>query len=183
MKTRYFALILGVLYVATGVLSAIPKLQKPYSRKDPKLKVKQGSGYWLGMFPVNIVHSALHVVTGLLGIASYASARTSRLFAQAMTVLFAPMAVMGLLPDKKFNTMFGMAPLWGPDTLVHAGTALASGYFGFLAPFGGRVPSQFGNTSNAGQTRSYLATTPDGVMERRTVPAPEPSRADPFGTI
>ena len=186
MKTRYFALVLGIAYLVLGVLSAIPKFQRPRLRNDPKLKVESGYSYWLGIFPVNIVHSLMHVVMGILGIASFTSATASRLFAQTNTVLFAPLAIMGVLPDQRFNTMFGMAPLWGPDSLVHAATALISGYFGFLSP---REPGNRGMEhasrlfGSPVQTRSFVATNALGSVERRTVPMPERSQADPFGVI
>ncbi|MCL5994907.1 MAG: DUF4383 domain-containing protein [Chloroflexi bacterium] len=186
MKTRYFALVLGITYLVLGVLSAIPKFQRPHLRNDPKLMVESGYGYWLGIFPVNVVHSLMHVVMGILGIVSFTSGTASRLFAQANTALFAPLTVMGVLPDQRFNTMFGMAPLWGPDSLVHAATALISGYFGFVSP---REPGTrgMGNASRLSsppvQTRSFVATNALGSVERRTVPTAERSQADPFGVV
>ncbi len=52
-------------------------------------------------------------------------------FARGLAILYAVLAVMGLIPG--LNTMFGLAPLHGNDIWLHAGTALIAAYFGWGA--------------------------------------------------
>jgi hypothetical protein len=138
MQTRYFALIAGVVYLLVGAMGFIPPLnpvpaggQFPH----PSLAVHTLYGHQLGLFPINLVHNIVHLAIGAWGIYAYRSFTGSIAFARGLTILYALLAVMGLpfMPDI-LKTNFGMAPLYGADVLLHAGTALVAAYFGWVAP-------------------------------------------------
>lgn len=130
MATRYFALIVGIVYALVGVMGLLGLGEAAYT--GPALGVPTGQGTLLGLFPVNIVHNIVHLAIGLWGIASYRNFSGARVFARGLTILYVLLAVMGLLPFT--NTTFGLVPIFGNDIWLHALTAAVAAYFGFFAP-------------------------------------------------
>lgn len=84
MLTRYFALIFGIAYVATGLLGFIPGAA-PHGDMPP-LAVDGGSGYLLGLFPVNVLHNIVHLAIGAWGIASYANYTAARAYGWGVAI-------------------------------------------------------------------------------------------------
>ena len=78
-------------------------------------------GYLIGLFPVNILHTAVHLAIGVWGIAAWRSAGGARVYARSLAILYGVLAVMGLIPG--LNTVFGLIPLHSHDVWLHAGTA------------------------------------------------------------
>ena len=129
MSVRYFAMAAGVVYLLVGVLGFVPAVKMPAHMDAPNLVVNQGYGYLFGLFPVNILHNFVHLLIGFWGIAAFASFSASRLFAQGLAIIYALLAVMGLIPG--LNTTFGLIPIFGHDVWLHAVTALVAAYFGY----------------------------------------------------
>lgn len=129
MVTRYFALIFGIVYVAVGVLGFVPPLN-PLPADHPKMVVDAAYGYELGLFPVNVLHSIVHILIGVAGIVAYRSFSTARGYARGLAVLYAVLGVAGFLPGLK--DFFGLIPLFGLDPLLHLASALVAAYIGFL---------------------------------------------------
>jgi hypothetical protein len=130
MATRYFALIIGIVYTLVGVVGLLGLMLAPYA--GPPLVLKAQQGMLMGLFPVNVLHNIVHLAIGLVGIASYRSYNGSRNFSRGLAILYALLAVLGLLPFT--NTTFGLIPLHSHDIWLHAATALIAAYFGFAAP-------------------------------------------------
>jgi len=128
MGTRYFALILGIAYLLIGVMGLIPGLITPTAHDGVAINTLEGD--LLGIFPVNIMHTIVHLVIGIWGVVAYRSFDASRAFSKVVGVLFLILFVMGLVPG--LNTLFGMAPLMGADVWLHLITGLAGVYFGFI---------------------------------------------------
>jgi hypothetical protein len=84
----------------------------------------------LGLFPINILHNIVHLAIGLWGVLSYRSYGGARTYARGLVVLYALLAIMGLVPG--LNTTFDLIPIFGHDVWLHALTALAAAYFGFV---------------------------------------------------
>lgn len=145
MGTRYFALILGIIYLLVGIIGFIPGLTTPPHADAPALAVNASYGYIFGLFAVNIIHTLIHLIVGLWGILAYRSFGASRGFARAIAIIFAVLTIMGLIPGM-LSTTFGLAPLFGADVALHAITALIAAYFGFVAP----VPAYDDNTPTTG---------------------------------
>lgn len=80
----------------------------------------------LVIFPVNVLHNAVHLLVGLLGLAAFLTAR-SVLYARVMAVLFAILTVAGFLPQP----LLGLVPLGGADVVLHALTAILAGVAGW----------------------------------------------------
>jgi hypothetical protein len=132
MAVRYFALVGGIIYALVGIAGLFPAALQPPPPGAPVLTVDTLYGYLLGLFPVNVLHSLVHLALGLWGIAAYRSFTGSRGYARGLAWIYGVLTVMGLIP--MLNTTFGLIPLFGHDIWLHAGTALIAAYFGYMAP-------------------------------------------------
>lgn len=138
MNTRYFALVLGIVYAAIGLLGFVPALLTPPPAGAPELGVTTGYGLFLGLFPVNVVHNVVHLGIGIWGVAAYSTFPAARVYARALAVIFGVLAIMGLFPV--LRTVFGLVPIFGHDIWLHALTAIAGGYFGWREPSAVEAP-------------------------------------------
>src|SRR6185503_14926775 len=130
MNTRHFALIFGIAYLAAGLLGMIPAALMPPPPDAPPTTFTLLYGYLLGLFPVNVLHSAVHIAIGAWGLSAWREdATNAKVFARSLAVLYGVLAVMGLIPG--MSTLFGMLPVHGHDVWLHAGTAAIAAYFGW----------------------------------------------------
>lgn len=129
MKTRYFALVVGIIYLLIGLMGFIPGMVTGIHAQDPALAVDAGYGYLLGLFPINVLHNIVHLVVGGLGIAAYRSFDNARMYARGLAIFYGLLAVMGLIPG--LNTTLGLIPIFGHDIWLHALTAAVAVYFGW----------------------------------------------------
>jgi hypothetical protein len=129
MHAGHFALAAGIVYTLVGVLGFVPAALTPPAPADPALAVEAGYGRLLGLFPVNILHTLVHLGIGLWGLAAYAGWALPGRYARSLAIFYGVLAVMGLVPV--LNTVFGLVPVFGHDIWLHAGTALVAAYFGF----------------------------------------------------
>lgn len=129
--TRYFSLIVGILFVLAGIGGFLPIITQPPPSNAMPLHLTTSYGYLLGLFPVNILHNIFHFTVGVLGLLAYRQFSTARLFARGLAITLGALTVMGLLPS--FNTMFGWLPLYGHDIWLHGVEALVGTYLGFFA--------------------------------------------------
>lgn len=134
MNVKTFALVLGIVYIAVGILGFVPAFLQQPPATAPELNVDAGYGYLLGLFPVNIVHTLVHLAIGIWGVFAYKSIAASRTFARSVAVIFGVLTVLGLIPG--LNTLFGLVPLHGHDVWLHALTAIVAAYFGFKSTTG-----------------------------------------------
>ena len=135
MLTRRFAQIMGAVFLVVGVMGFIrPLLWQPdaATHGDHALTVTAFDGYLLGLFHVNALHSAVHVLFGIMGLVMGGRWESARLYARIVAVSYALLAVMGLVPA--LNTVFGLIPIHGHDVWLHAAIAAVAAYFGFAAP-------------------------------------------------
>jgi hypothetical protein len=84
----------------------------------------------LGLFPVNIIHSGLHLLYGLWGLAAARSHGAARTYAKIVALSYGGLVILGLIPG--LNTLFGLVPIFGHDVWLHAILALPAFYFGFM---------------------------------------------------
>jgi hypothetical protein len=130
MTPRNFALVIGIAFLAAGVLGFIPGLVRPAPESAPHLGVTAFHGYLLGLFAVNLLHNAVHLAIGAWGIAASRTAGRARTYAKTLAIFYGALAVMGLI--SMLNTMFGLVPIHGHNVWLHAATALAAAYFGWV---------------------------------------------------
>lgn len=132
MKTSTFALIFGIAYLAFGLMGLVPATLVPPPIDAPPTSFTLFYGYLLGLFPVNLLASVLHIVIGAWGISAWSGRTSSIGFARGVAILFGVLAVMGLVP--LLNTTLGMIPLHGNDVWLHGITAAIAAYFGWRQP-------------------------------------------------
>lgn len=138
MNTRYFSLIVGILFLFVGIAGFVPGfVSLPTGAPDvvvdaPRLVFDDGYGYVLGLFPTNFLHNAVHIVVGLLGIAAYTSVGGAVTFSRMLAIAYVLIAFMGVLPAT--NTTFGLMPIFGNNVWLNALTAAAAAYYGFVKP-------------------------------------------------
>ena len=140
MRTRYFALVYGIVFLAVGIAGFIPGLvTAPQPTAD--VAVETGFGRLLGLFPINWLHNLVHIVFGIWGLAAYRTFTQARLYARSVAVIYAVLAIMGLIPV--LNTTFGLIPLYGHDIWLHVVLAAIAAYFGFASASSveGRTPA------------------------------------------
>jgi hypothetical protein len=129
MKTATFALIFGIAYLAAGLLGLVPAALRPPPPDAPPTHFTMMYGYLLGLFPVNVLHSAVHLAIGAWGIAAWRGMSDPLVYARSLTLFYGALAVMGLIPG--MSTLFGVLPIHGHDVWLHAGTAAVAAYFGW----------------------------------------------------
>jgi len=129
MKTRYFALVFGLLFLIAGILGFIPSLLTPAPSEGPPMAVNSYYGYLFGLFPVNLVHNLVHMALGLWGIAAWRNFSMSRIYARSVAVIYVVLTVLGLMPG--LDTLYGIVPLYSNDVWLHAVSAIVAAYFGW----------------------------------------------------
>lgn len=129
MKSTRFALVVGIVYLVAGLLAFVPATLVPPPPDAPPTNFALFYGYFLGLFPVNALHSALHLALGVWGIAAASREARSVRYARALTFVFGALALIGLFPGGR--TLFGAMPIHGNDVWLHAVTALFAFHFGW----------------------------------------------------
>lgn len=129
MKSTRFALCAGIVYLFLGLLALVPVTLVPPPADAPPITFALLYGYFLGLFPVNALHSALNILVGVCGLAAASHELRAARYARALAVVFGALAIIGLFPGG--GTLFGVMPIHGHDIWLHAGTALVAWYFGW----------------------------------------------------
>lgn len=132
VNVRNFAMTAGIIYLIVGLMGLFG-IGVQYDVAHTGLAVEAQHGRLLGLFHVNVLHNIVHLAIGIWGITAARAGMMSnapRTFAKGLAVLYAVLAVMGLIPV--LNTTFGLIPLYGHDVWLHALTAGVAGYFGWV---------------------------------------------------
>ena len=133
MSTRTFAMIFGIVFLIVGAGGFIPGLTAMGHMGHPAdadVTMKTLFGYELGMFPVNVLHSVVHLLFGIWGVLAARSTGGARAYFRAVAVIYAVLTVMGLVAG--LRTTFGLIPLYGADVGLHAVLAIVAAYFGWI---------------------------------------------------
>lgn len=130
MSTKRFAMIAGIVYLLVGIAGFFPAL---LTAPDPthSVTLKTLHGNLLGLFPVNIAHTLVHLAIGAWGVVAARGEGAAITYARSIAILFAVLAILGLFP--RLDTLFGLLPLHSHDVWLHAGTAAVAAYFGWYA--------------------------------------------------
>jgi hypothetical protein len=131
MYAKHFALLAGIVYLLAGLAGLLPALLQPPRPDAPPVHVDVLHGRLLGLFPVNILHTLVHLAIGAWGLLAAKAVSSAVMYARGLAIIYGVLAVMGLIPG--LNTLFGLIPLHGHDVWLHAGTAIIAAYFGWLS--------------------------------------------------
>jgi hypothetical protein len=143
-----FAFIVGLAYMALGILGMLASLVIGAPSDAPAPAVTMNYGYLFGVFAVNAVLNVAHFTLGFWGVVAWTGALSAVNYARTLSFITAGLALMGLIPGLK--TAFGAAPLYGHDVWLHALTAILAAYIGFRST-----------------ARAVVAMTQEAPVERR----------------
>lgn len=102
---RTVAMLVGIVFVLVGVLGFIPALVP--------------GGALLGIFAVNSLHSIVHLLIGILGIAA-ASTGWPRLYNRVVGVVYFALAILGFIPALVPNgALLGLVSINLSDNFLH----------------------------------------------------------------
>ena len=109
------AYVFGAILVLFGVLGFVPGITN--------------DGMLLGIFMVDGLHNIIHLVTGLAALAAAWGMYSNKLFFQVFGVVYALVAVLGLLMG---GNILGLIMTNMADHLLHLVLAAAFLYLGFM---------------------------------------------------
>lgn len=138
MSSKKFAFTAGSTMLLLGLFALIPALTVYNNQTLPALKLSASYGYFLGIFPMNILNKLALIFLGIAGIAC-SNARASDGHALSPStlwsrVLFYAMAALAVLGSfKATNTFGGYWPLFGNEIWFHALFAAMGGFYGHIA--------------------------------------------------
>jgi hypothetical protein len=132
MILNRFTYLLGLVFLAIGILGFFPGFVTEPSMMAPRLIVTADNGLLFALFPVNLVLNLLHIALGLGALYASSEMRTAKKFCQICSVLYALLALAGFVAQGNVNTLFGISPLYGNNIWLHALVAVTVGYFGFI---------------------------------------------------
>jgi hypothetical protein len=129
MTDRNIVRMLGIMFLAVGILGFVPLFVRPATIGTPELVSTPGFGYLFGLFPVNLWHNLIHIGFGVWGITASQTLLGAQRYARNIAVIYGVLAVMGLIPG--LNTTFGLVPIFGHDVWLHVLIAATAAYVGF----------------------------------------------------
>jgi hypothetical protein len=130
MTLKRFTAVMGWIFLIIGVLGFVPDLLTAPHVSDPNLAATDSYGRFLGLFPVNSLHNIVHLFFGVWALTASKDIIAARRFCKANAVIYGVLAIMGMIPG--LNTVFGLVPVHSHDIWLHAGIAVATGYFGYV---------------------------------------------------
>lgn len=133
MNTRTFAMIFGIVFLIVGAGGFIPGLTDMGHMGHPadsEVTMTTMFGYELKLFPVNVLHSIVHLLFGVWGILAARSLAGARTYFRSVGIIYVVLTVFGLVAP--LRTTFGLIPLYGNDVWLHAVLGLAGVYFGWV---------------------------------------------------
>jgi hypothetical protein len=113
-----FAQVFGAIYLVVGIAGFIPPL---LAAKTPDSSFM---GLLLGLFFVNALHSATHLLIGVAGLATYRNLDAAKACTLVIGVAYTALFVLGLIFGVRF--LGGLLPLNGWDHVLHILTALVA---------------------------------------------------------
>lgn len=129
---QYFALIAGILFLLVGLLGFFPGVveQLDGGTLDSVGAFDNRFGYIFGVIPTNALHSIIRIAFGVSGILASIALDSTRVYCRALAIGYGLFAILGLFPYT--NTLFGLAPIYGSDVLLHGASAVIGFYYGFI---------------------------------------------------
>jgi hypothetical protein len=132
MSIRTVTRLVGLGFIAVGILGFFPGTLMPAHMEDPLMSLSSGYGRLFGLFPVNVLHNLVHLIFGIWGVIASADVITSRKYCRFNAVFYGALVICGIIPG--LNTLFGTIPVFSHDIWLHGVIAAVTGYYGFARP-------------------------------------------------
>jgi len=113
------AKLFGVVFILIGVIGLFSG------------SMNMTTGLELGLFPVNVLHNAVHILVGVWGLAAARTPAGATAFCKQAGVLYLLLAIIGFIPSLTLQ-LESLVPLGGNDAYLHLVLALILLYFGFM---------------------------------------------------
>jgi hypothetical protein len=111
---QLYALIFGIVLVATGILGFF--YESSFATGDDTLVEREAV---LGILDVNGWHNAVHIASGLVGLAVAASYANARLYALGFGAVYIVVAILGFIYGDG-DSIFKLIPVNTEDNILHA---------------------------------------------------------------
>ena len=111
------SLILGIVFLAVGILGFIPGVTQNFD--DITFAGHESGAELLGVFQVSVLHNIVHLLFGVVGIAAAARHSASRTFLIGGGIVYLVIWLYGLLVDHDSDANF--VPLNDADDWLHLG--------------------------------------------------------------
>jgi uncharacterized protein YacL len=115
------AMVVGIVFLVIGVAGFIPVITTAGS---------DGMKQLLGLFMVDGVHNAVHLLSGAFFLAMSGQERLARLAFQIMAVVYGLVTIIGFIVGSG-GEVLGLIPVNTADNILHLVLTLAFLYFGF----------------------------------------------------
>ena len=130
MTAPRLAFLFGLLFLVAGGLALLPAAA-PLAPFDAPVVVTLDPHYRLlfGLFPVNLAHDAIHALVGIFGLLAARSFASATGYFRKLFWFYLLIGILGAIPIT--NTLFGVAPIYGWDVLLHLATAVIAWFAGY----------------------------------------------------
>ena len=125
---RLAARVVGVVFLLVGVLGFVPGVTTDYDQLS--FAGHDSMAMLLGVFMVSVLHNVVHLLFGVVGLASARTARGARLFLVAGGVVYLVLWLYGLLIDHGSDANF--VPVNTADNWLHLGLGVGMIALGLL---------------------------------------------------
>jgi uncharacterized protein DUF4383 len=119
---RRVAMVFGIVFLLVGILGLV-------STGGMSMAADPTPAMVLGLFPVNLLHSIVHILFGVWGLVAARSFAGAKMYAQVVGVLYLVLAICGFF----IPTTFGLMPIGGNDIWLHAVIGLVLAGVGYTA--------------------------------------------------
>ena len=119
---RNVATVFGVVLLLAGLLGLV-------SVNGMSLVANPAPAAVFGIFPVNLLHNAVHILFGVWGLIASRSFARARQFVRVGGVIYLGLAILGFVVP----TMFELMPIGGNSIGLHAVVGLVLAGVGFTA--------------------------------------------------
>ena len=109
------ATVFGVILTLLAIVGAFAAGAMYMQPSDPAMAAKA-----LGIFPVNLLHNIVHLLSGIWGLAAARSWGSAKSFFVWGGVIYAALTVLAFVSPSGF----GLVPLAGPDIALHCLVAI-----------------------------------------------------------
>ncbi|MEO6042325.1 MAG: DUF4383 domain-containing protein [Tepidiformaceae bacterium] len=140
--TQNLALLVGVVFLAVGVLGFIPGITSNYS--DLSFAGHNSEAKLLGIFQVSILHNIVHLLFGVAGVALARSLSGAKTYLVGGGVVYLALFVYGLVVDQGSSANF--VPVNNADNVLHLGLGIGMIALGVIGTALNKTPLNRSNT-------------------------------------
>ena len=140
--TQNLALLVGVVFLAVGVLGFIPGITSNYSGLS--FAGHSSEAKLLGIFQVSILHNIVHLLFGVAGVALARSLSGAKTYLVGGGVVYLALFVYGLVVDQGSSANF--VPVNNADNVLHLGLGIGMIALGVIGTALNKTPLNRSNT-------------------------------------